>query len=50
MPSLRLFVFRVILLIISGNKYITPLIINGKVYVGTTNSVGVFGLLSAAAK
>ncbi len=34
----------------AGNKYITPLIINGKVYVGTTNSVGVFGLLSAAAK
>ncbi len=34
----------------AGNKYITPLIINGKVYVGTTNSVGVFGFLSAAAK
>jgi hypothetical protein len=31
----------------AGNKYITPLIINGKVYVGTTNGVGVFGLLSA---
>jgi len=30
----------------AGNKYITPLIINGKVYVGTTNGVGVFGLLS----
>ena len=29
----------------SGNKYITPTIANGKVYVGTTNSVGVFGLL-----
>jgi hypothetical protein len=29
----------------AGNKYITPLIINGKVYVGTTNGVGVFGLL-----
>jgi PQQ-like domain len=29
----------------SGNKYITPTIINGKVYVGTTNGVGVFGLL-----
>jgi outer membrane protein assembly factor BamB len=28
-----------------GNKYITPLIVNGKVYVGTTNGVGVFGLL-----
>jgi Concanavalin A-like lectin/glucanases superfamily/Bacterial Ig domain len=29
----------------NGNKYITPLVVNGKVYVGTTNSVGVFGLL-----
>lgn len=28
-----------------GNKFITPLIINGKVYVGTTTGVGVFGLL-----
>jgi outer membrane protein assembly factor BamB len=28
-----------------GNKFITPLIANGKVYVGTTNGVGVFGLL-----
>jgi hypothetical protein len=28
-----------------GNKYITPMIANGKVYVGTTNGVGVFGLL-----
>ncbi|MGA8154107.1 MAG: pyrrolo-quinoline quinone [Terriglobales bacterium] len=28
-----------------GNKFITPTIINGKVYVGTTNGVGVFGLL-----
>jgi hypothetical protein len=28
-----------------GNKFITPMIINGKVYVGTTNGVGVFGLL-----
>lgn len=28
-----------------GNKFITPIIANGKVYVGTTNSVGVFGLL-----
>jgi plastocyanin len=27
----------------SGNKFITPMIANGKVYVGTTNSVGVFG-------
>jgi hypothetical protein len=29
----------------TGNKFITPMIVNGKVYVGTTNSVGVFGLL-----
>ena len=29
----------------SGNKYIAPMIANGKVYVGTTNGVGVFGLL-----
>jgi hypothetical protein len=29
-----------------GNKFITPLIVNGKVYVGTTTGVGVFGLLS----
>jgi hypothetical protein len=29
----------------AGNKFITPMIVNGKVYVGTTNSVGVFGLL-----
>jgi outer membrane protein assembly factor BamB len=28
-----------------GNKYITPMIANGKVFVGTTNGVGVFGLL-----
>lgn len=28
-----------------GNKFITPLVINGKVYVGTTDGVGVFGLL-----
>jgi hypothetical protein len=27
----------------TGNKFITPMIANGKVYVGTTNSVGVFG-------
>ena len=31
----------------NGNKYITPMIANGKVYVGTTNGVGVFGLLAA---
>ncbi|MGH9493837.1 MAG: pyrrolo-quinoline quinone [Candidatus Sulfotelmatobacter sp.] len=30
----------------NGNKYITPMIANGKVYVGATNGVGVFGLLS----
>jgi hypothetical protein len=29
----------------SGNKFITPTIVNGKVYVGTTNGVGVFGIL-----
>jgi outer membrane protein assembly factor BamB len=29
----------------AGNKFITPTIVNGKVYVGTTNGVGVFGLL-----
>jgi hypothetical protein len=29
----------------NGNKFITPTIANGKVYVGSTNSVGVFGLL-----
>ena len=30
----------------SGNKYITPLVVNGKVYIGTPNSVVVFGLLA----
>ena len=29
----------------NGNKFITPTIANGKVYVGTKNGVGVFGLL-----
>lgn len=29
----------------SGNKFITPMIANGKVYVGTPNGVAVFGLL-----
>ncbi len=29
----------------AGNKFITPMIINGKVYVGTPNGVAVFGLL-----
>jgi hypothetical protein len=28
-----------------GNKFITPMVAHGKVYVGTTNSVVVFGLL-----
>jgi hypothetical protein len=31
-----------------ANKFITPTICNGKVFVGTTNSVGVFGLSTAA--
>ena len=30
----------------AGNKFVTPLIVNGKVYVGTTTGVGAFGLLS----
>jgi hypothetical protein len=29
----------------NGNKFITPMIVNGKVYVGTPNGVAVFGLL-----
>jgi len=29
----------------SGNKFITPIVVNGKVYVGTQTSVAVFGLL-----
>jgi hypothetical protein len=29
----------------NGNKFITPMIANGKVYVGTTSGVGVLGLL-----
>jgi hypothetical protein len=28
-----------------GNKFITPMIVNGRVFVGTTNGVAVFGLL-----
>ena len=28
-----------------GNKFITPMIVNGKVFVGTPNGVAVFGLL-----
>jgi outer membrane protein assembly factor BamB len=34
----------------AGNKFITPMIANGKVYVGTTNGVGVFGLVSKGAE
>jgi len=29
----------------AGNKFITPTIADGKVFVGTTDSVAVFGLL-----
>jgi len=29
----------------TGNKFITPTVVNGKVYVGTTNGVAAFGLL-----
>jgi hypothetical protein len=32
-----------------GNKFIVPTIANGKVYVGTTDGVGVFGLLTNGA-
>jgi len=31
----------------TGNKFITPTIANGQVFVGTTNGVGVFGLLTS---
>jgi hypothetical protein len=34
----------------ADNKFITPMIANGKVYVGTPASVAVFGLLSQSAK
>ncbi|HEV7358512.1 MAG TPA: hypothetical protein VGN99_11010, partial [Steroidobacteraceae bacterium] len=30
----------------TGNKYITPTVADGKVFVGTTNAVAVFGLLN----
>ena len=30
----------------AGNKFITPLVANGRVYVGMTNGVYVYGLLS----
>lgn len=33
----------------AGNKFIVPTVVNGKVYVGTTNGVGVFGLLCSYA-
>ena len=33
----------------SGNKYIVPTVANGKVYVGTTSGVGMFGLLAQPA-
>ena len=33
-----------------GNKFIVPTVVNGKVYVGTTTGVGVFGLLAPAEK
>ncbi len=32
----------------NGNKFIAPMIANGKVYVGTTTGVGVFGILAGA--
>jgi hypothetical protein len=34
----------------ADNKFVTPMIANGKVYVGTRNSVAVFGLLSPSAR
>ena len=30
----------------AGNKFITPTVVNGRVFVGTTNGVAVFGLLA----
>ena len=30
----------------AGNKFITPMIAHGRVYVGATNGVAVFGLLN----
>ncbi len=33
-----------------GNKFIVPTIVNGHVYVGTTDSVAVFGLLNSTAR
>jgi outer membrane protein assembly factor BamB len=34
----------------TGNKFITPTIAHGRVYVGTTDGVGVFGLLGEAGR
>ncbi len=31
-------------IVLRDNKFVTPTIANGKVYVGTPNSVAVFGL------
>jgi len=33
----------------AGNKFITPTIVNGHVYIGTPNGVAVFGLLGLPA-
>jgi hypothetical protein len=33
----------------TGNKFIVPMIANGKVYVGTTSGIGVFGLFCSGA-
>ena len=33
-----------------GNKFVTPMIANGRVFVGTTNGVAVFGLLGQASQ
>src|SRR5437899_8362034 len=33
----------------AGNKFITPTIVNGRVFVGTTNGVAEFGLLGPTA-
>ena len=30
----------------AGNKFMTPTVADGKVFVGTTNGVAVFGLLN----
>jgi hypothetical protein len=30
----------------AGNKFITPMIADGQVFVGTTNAVAIFGLLN----